>query len=108
MHIAAYSPRDGTAAAKELEDDVPLPEKRRRLNVIEQLQEEIATEINARLLGETVEVLIEGRKKGKWQGRTRTDKLVFLSDSNDYLGRLVPIRVKKTSPWSLQGSVEAK
>jgi tRNA-2-methylthio-N6-dimethylallyladenosine synthase len=106
VHVAAYSPRPGTTAARELEDDVPPAEKRRRLNEIERLQKTIATEINARLLGTTVEVLVEGRKKGKWQGRTRTDKLVFFSDSNNYPGQLVKIKVEKTSPWSLQGRAE--
>ncbi|MEE9520935.1 MAG: TRAM domain-containing protein, partial [Dehalococcoidales bacterium] len=57
------------------------------------------------LLGKTVEVLVEGKKKGKWQGRTRTGKLVFFSDSNDCLGQLVNIRIDKTSPWSLQGEL---
>ena len=103
VHVAAYSPRPGTIAARKLEDNIPLAEKRERLNKIEQLQERIATEINRQLLGKTVEVLVEGRKKGKWQGRTRTGKLVFFSDTNDCLGQLVKIRIEKTSPWSLQG-----
>jgi tRNA-2-methylthio-N6-dimethylallyladenosine synthase len=103
VHVAAYSPRTGTIASKEFEDDVPQDEKRERLMKVEQLQEQVATEINQRLLGRTVEVLVEGKKKGKWQGRTRTGKLVFFSDSNDHLGQLVKIRIEKTSPWSLQG-----
>ncbi len=105
VHIAAYSPRPGTIAARELEDNVPPAEKRRRLDRVEQLQEGIAAEINNRLIGQTVEVLIEGRKEGKWQGRTRTGKLVFYSDGGDHLGQLVQIRIGKASPWSLQGSV---
>ena len=103
VHVAAYSPRTGTIASKEFEDDVPQDEKRERRNKVEQLQEQVATEINQRLLGRTVEVLVEGKKKGKWQGRTRTGKLVFFSDSSDCLGQLVKIRIEKTSPWSLQG-----
>jgi len=106
VHVACYSPRPGTIAAKELEDNIPATEKRRRLNIIEQLQESIATEINAQLLDRTVEVLVEGKKKGKWQGRTRSGKLVFLSDNDDYLGQLVNIKIEKTSPWSLQGKIE--
>ena len=106
VHIAAYSPRPGTAAARELEDNIPLAEKRRRLNIFEQLQEGIATEINAGLKGKTVEILVEGREKDKWKGRTRSDKLVFFSDNINYLGQLVKIGVEKTGPWSLQGRVE--
>jgi tRNA-2-methylthio-N6-dimethylallyladenosine synthase len=107
VHIAVYSPRSGTAAAQEFEDNIPPAEKKERLNRIEQLQENIATEINARLLGKTVEVLVEDTKKGKWQGRTRSGKLVFFSNNGDCLGQLMKIRIEKTSPWSLQGKVES-
>jgi len=106
VHVAAYSPRSGTIAARKFEDNIPVAEKGRRLNKIEQLQENIATEINAQLLGKTVEVLVEGEKKDKWQGRTRTGKLVFFSDNGDHVGQLVKIKIEKTSPWSLQGKVE--
>ena len=103
VHVAAYSIRPGTIAARELKDDVPPEEKKRRLKVIEQLQVGIAAEINARLLGQTVEVLVESKEKGKWRGRTRSDKLVFFGDQADRLGQLVNVRVERTSPWSLQG-----
>jgi tRNA-2-methylthio-N6-dimethylallyladenosine synthase len=73
--------------------------------MVEELQEKIATELNAELLGKTVEILVEGRKKGKWQGRTRSDKLVFFRDNENHLGKLVTIKIEKTSPWSLQGKI---
>jgi tRNA-2-methylthio-N6-dimethylallyladenosine synthase len=105
VHVAAYSPREGTIAARDLEDDVTDNEKKRRLNMVEGLQEKIATGINAALLGKMVEILVEGRKKGKWQGRTRSDKLVFFRDNENHLGKLVNIEIEKTSPWSLQGKI---
>jgi tRNA-2-methylthio-N6-dimethylallyladenosine synthase len=105
VHIAAYSPRAGTVAARELKDDIPPDVKKARLEETEKLQQEIQTEINARLLGKTLEILVEGRQKGKWYGRTRTDKLVFFSSGSDYLGQLVNIKIDKTSPWSLQGKI---
>jgi tRNA-2-methylthio-N6-dimethylallyladenosine synthase len=108
VHVAAYSSRPGTAAAEELEDDVHLDEKKARLAEVERLQERIQTEINARLLGTTVEILVEGRNRGKWYGRTRTDKLVFFSSDRDYPGQLVNIAIDKTSPWSLQGKIKIK
>ncbi len=106
VHVAAYSPRPGTMAARKLEDNIPLAEKRRRLDHIERLQERIATEINSRLRGQTVAVLVEGKMKGRWQGRTRGGKIVFFDGSQDYLGKLMNIRIEKTSPWSLQGRSE--
>ncbi len=105
VHVAAYSPRPGTTASRELEDDIPSAVKKERLNAIEQLQGKIASEINEQLLGKMVEILVESRLKGKWQGRTRTGKLVFFSDSREYTGKLVNIHIEKTSPWSLQGTV---
>jgi len=105
VHVAAYSPRPGTTASRELEDDIPPTVKKERLNTIEQLQEQIVAEINKQLLDRTVEILVESRVKGKWQGRTRTGKLVFSCDSRDCLGKLANIKIEKTSPWSLQGTV---
>ena len=105
VHLAAYSPRPDTIAARELADDVPQGEKNRRLAVLEKLQENIVTEINAKLKGKTVEVLVEGKQKGKWYGRTGTDKLVFFSEDANYLGKLVNLRIEFTSPWSLQGTI---
>jgi tRNA-2-methylthio-N6-dimethylallyladenosine synthase len=106
VHVAAYSPRPGTSAARELDNDVPAEVKKERLSAIEQLQERVARGINAHLLGKTLGILVEGRVKGKWQGRTRTEKIIFFSDNNDYMGQLVNIRIEKTSPWSLQGRID--
>ena len=106
VHVAAYSPRPGTIACRKYEDNVPSEAKRERLNKIERLQENIAAEINSTYQGKTVEVLVEDKKKGKWYGRTRSDKLVFYEDNVDQLGQLVRVRIDKASPWALQGKIE--
>jgi len=108
VHVAAYSPRPGTAAARDLPDDVPPGVKKARLAEVERLQESIQAADNARLVGGTVEILVEGRKSGKWYGRTRADKLVFFSSDRDCLGRLVGVRIEKASAWSLQGVVKTE
>jgi tRNA-2-methylthio-N6-dimethylallyladenosine synthase len=105
VHVAAYSPRTGTAAARDYADDVPPEVKKERLGRVEELQEKTQAEINARLLGSTLEILVEGRKQNKWYGRTRTDKLVFFSSAKDFHGQPVKIKIEKTSPWSLQGKI---
>jgi tRNA-2-methylthio-N6-dimethylallyladenosine synthase len=105
VHVAAYSPRIDTPAER-LPDDVPAAEKEYRRRAIDQLQAQIVGQINAQLLGETVEVLVEERHKGKWRGRTRTNKLVFFQvDGTDWTGQLVPVRITRTGPWSMQGQV---
>ena len=105
VHTAAYSTRPGTIAARRMEDDVPDHEKKARLQAIEELQEGIVAEINAGLLGRTVEALVDGHNKGQWQGRTRSDKLVFFPHEADLLGELAQVRISKTGPWSLQGAL---
>jgi tRNA-2-methylthio-N6-dimethylallyladenosine synthase len=105
VHLAAYSPRPGTIAAREMTDDIKEDEKKRRLKTLESLQENILTEINAKLKGKIIEILVEGKQKGKWFGRTGTDKLVFFSDNVNYMGKLVNLRIDQTGPWSLQGTI---
>ncbi len=105
VHCAPYSTRPGTIADRTMEDDVPLEEKTSRRERVDQLQERILTETNAGLAGTETEVLVEGRRKGKWMGRTRSNKLVFFEDEADHLGKLVALRVDSASPWSLQGSL---
>jgi tRNA-2-methylthio-N6-dimethylallyladenosine synthase len=105
VHVAAYSPRPGTPAAR-LEDDVPPQEKGRRRRLIEELQQQTATEINHGLLGSTTGILVEESHKGKWKGRTRTNKLVFFEDERDWRGKLVQVKIIWTGPWSMQGKLK--
>ena len=106
VHAAAYSPRSGTLAARTMIDDVPAVTKKIRLEAVEKLQSEIVGEINAQLIGKSVEVLVEGQEKGKWFGRTRGDKLVFFQDPGDFTAQIVHVNVLHSSPWSLSGTVQ--
>ncbi len=103
VHVAAYSPRPGTAAARRYVDSVSEDTKAERLHRIEALQERVAAEINGTYVGRLMEVLVLGQKKGRWFGRTRTDKLVFFDSEDRLAGRLVSTRITRTSPWALQG-----
>ena len=105
VHCAAYSSRPGTIASRTLEDDVPKEEKARRRAQLDQLQEGILQEINSALVGQNAQVLVEARNKGKWQGRTRTNKLVYFQDDGQHLGNLVDVNITRASPWSLQGNL---
>jgi tRNA-2-methylthio-N6-dimethylallyladenosine synthase len=105
VHVAAYSVRPGTPAAN-WPDDVSPEEKERRRAAVEAAQTRIAGEISATLLGRTVEVLVDGRQRGRWRGRTRTNKLVFFEDAGAWLGRLAQVRVTWAGPWSLIGEAE--
>ncbi len=110
VHVAAYSERPGTPAAR-LPDDVPLEEKHRRRQEIDDLQSRIVGEINARWQGETVEVLVERRRRAtggqqpRWEGRTETNKLVYFDHEADWRGRTAQVRITWTGPWSMIGEV---
>jgi len=104
-HLARYSPRPGTVATRRMVDDVPEEEKMRRFRLLEAQQERLATEINARYLGETVEVLFEEKVKERWKGRTATNKLVFVESSQDLHGTVKPVRITWSGPWSMIGSL---
>jgi tRNA-2-methylthio-N6-dimethylallyladenosine synthase len=95
-----------------MQDDVPPEEKKRRWDTLDALQAEVVGEINRRLLGETVEVLVEEKYKERWRGRTRTNKLVFFPDPpseglpvSDWRGRLANVRITWAGPWSMIGEV---
>jgi len=106
VHVAAYSPRPGTISWRRYEDNVTREVKIKRLNRVERLQAVISGGINSQFRGKTVEVLVEGKKKGKWFGRSRGNKLVFFEDGNDCIGQLVRVRIHRTSPWALQGNID--
>jgi tRNA-2-methylthio-N6-dimethylallyladenosine synthase len=89
-------------------DDVPEEEKMRRFRLLEDLQEGLVSEINARYLGETVDVLFEDQVKGRWRGRTPTNKLVFVESDRDLRGQLEPVTVTWSGPWSMQARLQAQ
>ena len=108
VHCAAYSTRPGTIASRTMSDTVPESEKTKRRQRVDLQQEQIQTEINAKLVGQYVEILVEGRQRGKWQGRTRSHKLVFFEDEAYHLGNLVQVKIDRSSPWSLQGTLAVR
>lgn len=102
-HIAKFSSRPGTVADKTMTDDVSDDEKERRRLAVDDLQRRVSAEINAGHLGRSVPVLVEGRSKDRWRGRTRTNKLVYFEDPRPMLGRLVDVEITWTGPWSMIG-----
>jgi len=103
VHTAMFSPRPNTVASR-WADDVPAEEKERRRQAIEDLQAEILTKINAKFMGQIVQVLVEEKSKNRWKGRTRANKLVFFEDDlRDWKGKLAQVKIEWTGPWSMIG-----
>jgi len=105
VHAAAYSVRPGTIASRQYPDDVSVDEKKRRLRVVETLQDEVQSEINGRLVGQTFEVMVDGHTRGAHTGRTRTDKLVFVEDTELELGQFLHVEITEATAYSLRGRV---
>lgn len=111
VHIAAYSARPGTIAAKMEEDaalEVPYWQKQLRRVELEKAQTTIATEDNVQYMGQSIEVLVEEQAKGKWRGRDPRNRLVFFEDSADWTGKLAHVIITRSGPWSLSGHLEGQ
>lgn len=102
-HLARYSPRPQTVSERRMQDDVPETEKKRRHQMLEELQAQVVGKINSRFLGDRVPILVEDQHKGKWRGRTPHNKLVFFEDAADWRGKVAEVEITWTGPWSMQG-----
>jgi tRNA-2-methylthio-N6-dimethylallyladenosine synthase len=106
VHLAKYSVRPKTIAARQMPDDVPEDEKERRRAVIDNLVEDIMARKNARFLNSNVEVLVEEKVKERYRGRTPDNRLVFFDDRrlpSEMLGAVVNVHVDWTGPYTLIG-----
>ncbi len=108
-HIARYSARPLTVATRTYDDNLPRAEKERRRKALDDLQSEILETLNTRYLGQTVTVLVEGKheRKGRWFGRTCTDRLVFFEAEDDQLGQMAQVKITWAGPWSLIGELHS-
>jgi len=103
VHAAAYSIRENTIAMRKMIDNIPLKEKKSRLQTIESLQKDILEEKNTLLSGEIFEILVEGKKKNNQYGRNRNDKLIYFNHPENLKGQMTNIKINNISPWSLHG-----
>jgi len=105
VHVAAYSPRPGTIAWRQLADDVPAEVKAARLHRVEAIEARISQEIHDSFVGSVQQVLVEGVRGEQPFGRTRSGVLVHL-DTPARIGSLVDVRIGHAGPWALRGAIE--
>jgi tRNA-2-methylthio-N6-dimethylallyladenosine synthase len=102
-----YSPRPNTPSLK-MADAIPEEEKGRRLAILMDRQREIQRVRNERLVGETFEVLVDGksRRENQWSGHTSSNRVVnFTSPETELLGNYVQVKVVSAMPNSLVGEM---
>lgn len=100
-----YSKRSGTPAAT-MENQVEESVKKERLNALMAVQNEISLAINEKLLGKTLEIMVEGPSKNEpsvWMGRTRTNKIVLFAHAGEKPGDFIDVRITHPQTWVLKG-----
>jgi len=105
-----YSPRQGTKAEK-LTDNTTYREKEQRLQALNKIQQRISLEENERLVGNLLEVMVEGPSKNNPElqtGRTRTNKLVHFTGPASLTGTIIPICITEARTWNLFGEMEGE
>jgi tRNA-2-methylthio-N6-dimethylallyladenosine synthase len=87
-------------------DDVPEGEKTTRILAIQALQRDIQGEHYRAAVGRIEPVLIDSRSRRRgWElaGRTSGNTVVNLPGPDEWLGRIVPVRITEAMPNSLRG-----
>jgi tRNA-2-methylthio-N6-dimethylallyladenosine synthase len=106
MFSFKYSPRPNTLAEKRFADDVLEEEKTRRIVALQALQRDIQSVLNAQLVGQTVDVLVDAasrRQKTELSGRTSSNVVVNLPGPPEWIGRTLAVRVERAGPHSVWG-----
>ena len=115
--IFKYSPRPGTKGDQLYADDVPEEVKRRRNNDLLAIQNAVSLADHQNRVGQTVEVLVEGRSKtalkhdpgpgplAQLTGRTPTDHIVVFEGNERLIGQAVHLVVEAATAFTLFGSV---
>ena len=137
IFVFKYSPRPGTTANRAKPDDVPQETKVRRNNDLLAVQSDIGRLQKTALIGQTVEVLVEGHSKAARRaqvrgdngqpesrsadaaesgitaspnqlvGRTPHDLITVFDGDAEHIGALVNVRIESISPLTLFGRLES-
>jgi len=102
--IAAYSKRPNTPASR-MEGQVDEETKRRRLNELLDIQNNISLEKNLSYVGKKTEVLVEAIDRGKTYGRNPQDKLVEIEGKVAEIGSFVEVYVTDGTFTKLKGRI---
>ncbi|HEA28960.1 MAG TPA: tRNA (N6-isopentenyl adenosine(37)-C2)-methylthiotransferase MiaB [Leeuwenhoekiella sp.] len=102
----AYSERPGTMAARKFEDDIPLSVKKRRLAEVIALQLEHSYHNTQKMVGQTVEILIEKESKksdAEWAGRNSQNTVAVFPKEQYKVGDFVMVKINDCTKSTLLG-----
>ena len=101
-----YSPREGTRAAK-MPDPVSREEKTQWFAELLKVQEEVAAQRSAAMVGQTYRVLVEERneKSGLLSGRTASSVVIDFPGGEELIGQYAQVKVTAARSWMLSGEL---
>ena len=104
-----YSKREGTPAAI-MDDPITMETKKQRLSKLNSLINKYAKESNEKMLNTVADVLIisPSEKANKFMGYTDNMKLVNVSCPEEYLGKIIKVKITGAKTWSLDGEIDGK
>lgn len=109
LGVFEYSQEEGTPAAK-FPNQIPESVKNERKDIIMQLQNTIAREINRRKIGKTFDVLIEGKEGNYYIGRSyhyapEVDGIVYIKSNKLVTEDFVRVIVKEAYDYDVVGEI---
>lgn len=108
-YMFIYSERPGTLAARKFPDDIPLEVKKKRLQEVVRLQNQVSYYHNRADIGRVFKVLIEGNSRksdAEFKGRNSQNKvIVFPKTEGLQPGDYAWVRVDDASSATLRGSI---
>jgi len=110
MFSFKYSERPNTLAAKRYADGVAEEEKTRRIVELQQLQRRIQLELHGAMVGQSFDVLLDANSRRRpWElsGRTTGNTVVNVPADSDWIGRTVPVIIRRAGPNSVWGEIGA-
>ncbi|MCI5524135.1 MAG: tRNA (N6-isopentenyl adenosine(37)-C2)-methylthiotransferase MiaB [Spirochaetia bacterium] len=102
-----YNPREGTPAAR-MENQIPLEEKKKRLQKVIDLQLKIQNEVMTGRVGKTVKVLadiISRDNKSELLGKTEQNERVAFAGSPSLIGKFVTVHIDSLNGNTYRGTL---
>ncbi len=112
LGVFTYSHEEGTIAGQLYEDDVPAEVKQARADELMAIQQEIAAEIGAAKIGQTLKVVIDRLEGEYFIGRTEFDspevdgEVLISADQKLSIGNFYQVKITGSDDFDLYGEVE--
>ncbi len=107
IYMYIYSKRVGTRAAN-MEDVTEDSIKVERIQRLKSLYEKILLELNKKTIGKVYSTLVEGKSKNNnelYTGRTSQNKIVIFEANDQFIGKIVNVKIIEEHLWYLNGVI---